>query len=265
MQKKPKSTQERPVPKIEAKEPFTTASAHTAVRNGFCIRLGQPWDAKVPKYTAKNGTAWCRWAWLGLAGRGLARPGMLLSLKDAKENPDHHRRPSTGGGLLFCPLESPGASPRCPPGPCRAAKTQKFGHWRAGMAFFEDYSATAWQRHGSPTVSRRIRKPLASKRISRSATATTRRPMKRPCNHCRNCDEVYSGRAAGECLAISRDARRRFASTITLHASVPLSSRLSINALASASIPGRAASCLTKCLARSASHSWSDQNRHLAQ
>jgi hypothetical protein len=38
MQKKPKSTQERPVPKIEAKEPFTTASAHTAVRNGFCIR-----------------------------------------------------------------------------------------------------------------------------------------------------------------------------------------------------------------------------------
>lgn len=112
MQKKPKSTQERPVPKIEAKEPFTTASAHTAVRNGFCIRLGQPWDAKVPKYTAKNGTAWCRWAWLGLAGRGLARPGMLLSLKDAKENPDHHRRPSTGG-LLFCPLESPRASPRC--------------------------------------------------------------------------------------------------------------------------------------------------------
>jgi len=102
------------VPKIEAKEPFTTASAHTAVRNGFCIRLGQPWDAKVPKYTAKNGTAWCRWAWLGLAGRGLARPGMLLSLKDAKENPDHHRRPSTGG-LLFCPLESPGASPRCLP------------------------------------------------------------------------------------------------------------------------------------------------------
>jgi len=100
MQKKPKSTQERPVPKIEAKEPFTTASAHTAVRNGFCI-------------TAKNGTAWCRWAWLGLAGRGLARPGMLLSLKDAKENPDHHRRPSTGG-LLFCPLESPGASPRYP-------------------------------------------------------------------------------------------------------------------------------------------------------
>jgi hypothetical protein len=68
MQKKPKSTQERPVPKIEAKEPFTTASAHTAVRNGFCIRLGQPWDAKVPKYTAKNGTAWCRWAWLALAG-----------------------------------------------------------------------------------------------------------------------------------------------------------------------------------------------------
>src|SRR4030095_13630315 len=81
MQKKPKSTQERPVPKIEAKEPFTTASAHTAVRNGFCIRLGQPWDAKVPKYTAKNGAAWCRC--------GLARPGMLLSLKDAKENPDH--------------------------------------------------------------------------------------------------------------------------------------------------------------------------------
>jgi hypothetical protein len=69
MQKKPKSTQERPLPKIEAKEPFTTASAHTAVRNGLCIRLGQPWDAKVPKYTAKNGTAWCRWAWHGLAGK----------------------------------------------------------------------------------------------------------------------------------------------------------------------------------------------------
>src|SRR5262249_14012868 len=69
MQKKTKSTQERPMPKVEAKEPFTTASAHTAVRNGFCIRLCQPWDAKVPKYTAKNGTAWCRWAWLGLAGR----------------------------------------------------------------------------------------------------------------------------------------------------------------------------------------------------
>jgi CHASE2 domain-containing sensor protein len=47
MQKKLKSTQERPVPKIEAKELFTTASAHTAVRNGFCIRLGQPWDAKL--------------------------------------------------------------------------------------------------------------------------------------------------------------------------------------------------------------------------
>src|SRR4030095_5895546 len=95
MQKKPKSTQERLVPKIEAKEPFTTASAHTAVRNGFYIRLGQSWDAKVPKYTAKNGTAWCHWAWHGLAGRGLARPGMLLSLRDAKENTDHHQRPST--------------------------------------------------------------------------------------------------------------------------------------------------------------------------
>jgi len=78
MRKKTKSTQERPVPKVEAKEPFTTASAHTAVRNGFCIRLGQSWDAKVPKYTAKNGTAWCRWAWLGLAGRGLA--GLFLEL-----------------------------------------------------------------------------------------------------------------------------------------------------------------------------------------
>ena len=76
------------MPEVEAKEPFTTASAHTAVRNGFCIRLDQPWDAKVPKYTAKNGTAWCRWAWLSLAGRGLARPGMLLSPKDAKENPN---------------------------------------------------------------------------------------------------------------------------------------------------------------------------------
>jgi hypothetical protein len=126
MQKKPKSTQERPVPKIEAKEPFTTASAHTAVRNGFCIRLGQPWDAKVPKYTAKNGTAWCRWAWLGWAGRGLARPGMLLSLKDAKENPDHHRRPSTGG-FLFCPLESPGASPRCPLGLAGLPKRRNSG------------------------------------------------------------------------------------------------------------------------------------------
>jgi len=41
MRKKTNGTQERPVPKVEAKEPFTTASAHTAVRNGFCIRLGQ--------------------------------------------------------------------------------------------------------------------------------------------------------------------------------------------------------------------------------
>ena len=95
----------------------------------------------------------------GLAGSGLARPRTLLSLKDAKENPDHHRRPSTGG-LLFCPLESPGVSPRCPLGLASLPKRQKFGHWRAGMAFFERYSATAWQRHGSHTVSRRIRNPL---------------------------------------------------------------------------------------------------------
>src|SRR5262245_58562150 len=113
MQKKRRAPKRGQCPKIEAKEPFTTASAHTAVRNGFCIRFGQSWDAKVPKYTAKNDTAWCCWAWLGLAGRGLARPGTLLSLRDTEENPDHHRRPSTGG-LLFCPLESPRASPRCP-------------------------------------------------------------------------------------------------------------------------------------------------------
>src|SRR6266513_1183198 len=217
MQKKPKSAQERPVPKIEAKEPFTTASAHTAVRNGFCIRLGQPWDAKVTKYTANHGTAWCRWAWLGLAGRGLARPGMLLSLKDAKENPDHHRRPSTGGGLLFCPLESPGASPRCPLGLAGLPKRRNSGTGAREWPF----SRIIRQLRGNDTALLPCRDGYGSRWRQNGFPGT----------------------------------RQRFASPITLHASVPLSSRLSINALASASIPGRAASCLTKCLARSASHS----------
>ena len=111
MQKKPKSTQERPVPKIEAKEPFTTATAHTAVRSAFAsVNLGTPRFRSTQQRMVRRGVVGHGSA---LAGRGLARPGMLLSLKDAKENLDHHRRPSTGG-LLFCPLESPGASPRCP-------------------------------------------------------------------------------------------------------------------------------------------------------
>src|SRR5262249_55884413 len=62
----------------------------------------------------------------GVVGHGLAGPGMLLSLKGAKENPDHHRRPSTGG-LLFCPLESPGASPRCPLGLAGLPKRRNSG------------------------------------------------------------------------------------------------------------------------------------------